>query len=241
MTIILTGATGGLGQCIVRKIHESGYDKIHDRLVCCYRNEDKFKKLFANIETDLLKYKTHENEDFKALIEMDEVAGSDFIILILNAFSIAPIKPVGEFSQDEIDSMLTGNIKNNVSLVNRIIRLSKEKRIKLRIINLDSGAANFPLKGWGNYCASKAYIDAFLGVAALENPYIETVSFDPGVMDTDMQRQIRECSGAVFDKVDEFRAYKEQGRLRRPEDVAAQIAERYIYSWTAKGLREKID
>lgn len=240
MTIILTGATGGLGRCIVQEIHSQNKAGRADKLICCYRNEDKFANLFSGIETDITKYKTYEEDDFGLLLKNGEILESEFIVLILNAFSIAPIKAVGEYTQNEIDGMISGNIKSNVNLINGIVGISNKINKKLRIINLDSGAASFPLKGWGNYCASKAYMNAFLGVVALENPKFEIVSFDPGVMDTDMQTQIRECSDMVFDKVEEFRAYKENGRLRQPEYVAAQIADRYIYNWTAKELREKI-
>jgi benzil reductase ((S)-benzoin forming) len=236
MTIIVTGATGGLGRCIVHEIH----GKSQDKLVCCYRNKNKFTDLFSEIGKDVSKYLTYKDDDFNGLLEMKEVSESGFIVLILNAFSITPLKSVGDYTQSEIDGMIDGNIKSNVRLLNRIVKHSKEQNKKLRIINLDSGAAYFPLKGWGNYCASKAYMDALLGVVALENPNFEIVSFDPGVMDTDMQRQIRECSDKVFDKVDEFRSYKENGKLRQPESVASQIAKRYIYDWKAKELREKI-
>lgn len=233
--IILTGVTGGLGSNVAEKILERNIG----RLVGVYRNEDKFQSMFHKYYKEIFPYHTHEKDDYEKLIETIEPWDISEIILILNAFSITPIKRIGEFSYKEIEYMVDGNIIKNIVLLNRIISFCKKHSYKLRIINLDSGAADFPLNGWGNYCASKAYINAFLSVVSLENLEYKVVSFDPGVMDTPMQKKIRETDPQVFDQVEQFVSYKTNGKLTDPEIIAGLIIDRYISGWGAKTLREK--
>lgn len=235
-TVILTGSTGGLGRCLVREI--CGLENAD--LICTYRDEAKFHRIHAGNKKAFREYRTAPGDNYRSLCKQIN-EGSEELVVILNAFSIAPLKPVGRYEVDEIDSMIDGNIKQTVHLLNRVMHFCNERNKKLRIINLDSGAADLPLTGWGNYCAAKAYVNAFLGVLALENPEHKVVSLDPGVMDTDMQRRIRETPLSVFNRGDEFRDYFKNGVLRKPEDVARYIVDRYVKDWKAINLREKLD
>ncbi len=234
-TIILTGSTGGLGSVLAKRIREENIGN----LICIYRDELKFHSIFKNMQEGIFPYMTYEKDDYEKIKKVIGNLKTDEIVLVLNAFSIVPIKLTGEFSHKEIKEMISGNIIQSVTLLNCICGLCKEQAFKLKIINLDSGAADFPLTGWGNYCASKAYMNAFLSVVALENPGYKVVSFDPGVMDTSMQKQIREAERRVFDKVDQFISYKAEGKLVEPQVIADEIIERYIVSWRAESLREK--
>ncbi|MBD5540926.1 MAG: SDR family NAD(P)-dependent oxidoreductase [Lachnospiraceae bacterium] len=235
--ILLTGATGGLGRCIANEVIE---EKIGN-LVCIYRNQEKFDKIFQENSHKIEKYHLAQEDDFSELIKMIDANKNDCIILILNAFSILPIKRIGSLSKNEILQSVCGNVIQNFLLVNKVIEYCQKNSISLRIINIDSGAADFPLTGWGNYCASKAFINSMLSVIALENPDYQIVSFDPGVMDTDMQSAIRAVDREIFDQVETFIGYKTDGRLNTPYDVAKQIKERYLCDWLAKNMREKYE
>lgn len=233
--IILTGATGGLGRSLVEILRVDD-DK---KLICIYRNQQKYEKLFGEKES-IHGYLIRDNDDFTALLENDVITKCDSVILILNAFSISPIKRIGDYSSNEVAEFIYGNITRNVLLLNTVIKHCKETDKALRIINLDSGAADFPLTGWGNYCSAKAYLNSFISVIALENPKFQIVSFDPGVMDTSMQTEIRLTDKSIFDQVHSFQKYKEEGRLNNPLEVARQIKERYVSDWKAESYREKI-
>lgn len=234
-TVILTGATGGLGNCLVKEILK--YCEVE--LICSFRDEKKFNGLFHSCSEKIIPYKITYGEDYK-YISKKIGQDSQEVILILNAFSISPLKSVGTYDPNEIERMLDINIKQNVYLLNEVISFCRSKGKGIRIINLDSGAADFPLKGWGNYCASKAYLNALLGVIVLEDPKCKAVSVDPGVMDTDMQKEIRNTDQSIFNKVEEFKKYKTDGLLRSPSHVAKYIVERYINNWKVETIREKI-
>ena len=233
--IILTGATGGLGKCLVDVI---GKENLNE-LICVYRNEEKFSLLREKYK-DILGYKLSKEDRFEKLFAFIRDEETDSIVLILNAFSISPIKSVGDMTAEEIEMSVYGNVIRNHLLINATVKYCKTNAVKLRVINLDSGAADHPLTGWSNYCASKAYMNSLLSVVACENPDYEIVSVDPGVMDTDMQAEIRETKSDVFKQVGTFIDYKKNGVLKTPESVAGQIAEKYVNDWTAEALREKL-
>lgn len=232
--IVLTGSTGGLGLELAKGLN----GKEESNLICVYRNEEKFNRLISGEGVSCQGYCTNNHDDYSELCKMLTVEGTDELILILNAFTITPIKNIGSYSYDEIDMMIDGNLKTNIRIVNAITKWCKESNVLLRLINIDSGAADFPLKGWGNYGASKAYMNNFISVLQEENSSFKVVSFDPGVMDTKMQEEIRDTSSDVFNKVEDFINYKENGILKAPKDVAEEIINKYVNDWQAKELRE---
>ena len=142
--VILTGATGGLGSILAKRMLKESIGK----LICVYRNESKFQSIYNEVQKDILGYKTYDSDDYKELLKIVDSLDCEEIVVVLNAFSIIPIKRVGEFTYKEIQQMVDGNITQNISLLNCIIAYCKEYFYKLRIINLDSGAADFPLSGW---------------------------------------------------------------------------------------------
>lgn len=233
-TVIVTGTTGGLGSALVDELKAASRDNI----ICVYRNEEKFNRIIREKYGDISSYKTYAGDDYSTLTEkLDTTA--DELVLILNAFAIKPIKSIGTFSTDEIDEMIDGNVKSNVYIINSAVSWCKKNNVNLRLINIDSGAADYPLMGWSNYGAAKAYINLFIAVAQQENPAFKVVSLDPGVMDTDMQCEIRATDACVFDKVETFRNYKNEGVLKSPKTVAGYIVDNYVVAWNAKQLREK--
>ena len=235
-TIVLTGSTGGLGRALAEELlHEK-----ESELICMFRNKSKFEEVFQGKEKHIQGYLIKDEDDFSALDELIDTKRLESIVLILNAFSIVPIKRMGDFDPQEIERFVYGNVTRNLLLLNSIVRFCKRKSIGLRIVNLDSGAADFPLTGWSNYCAGKAYMNSILSVISAENPEFQVVSFDPGVMNTDMQSEIRSVKSDVFDQVETFIGYKNENKLCEPSKAAKQIRERYISKWTAKCMREKI-
>lgn len=233
MLVILTGATGGLGRCLAREIIDS---RIGD-LICVYRNQKKFDEIFRESRDRIKPYRLSQHDDFSKLC--GQIGDAADLSVVLNAFSILPLKRVGEFEPNEIEQTVYGNVTQNFTLLNAVIHFCKANARNLRIINLDSGAADHPLMGWGCYCAAKAFINSFLSVVALENSSYRVVSFDPGVMDTEMQAAIRATNKETFDRVETFIGYKTEGVLHDPSDVAKSIMRRYLSDWRADNLREK--
>ncbi|KAI4447384.1 Benzil reductase ((S)-benzoin forming) [Eubacterium plexicaudatum ASF492] len=237
MILIVTGATGGIGSCVVKKAMQSpAVEKIYGM----YRKEEKFNHLFAHAENKLVRVRynaAQSNENLQFLHALREI-NCETVVCVHTAFCLEPLLRVGTYLPEDIKKNVSVNVVNMVLLVNELIRLHHTKGIRLRIINIDSGAADRPLEGWGLYCASKAYANMFLKTVRLENPQVGIVSYEPGVVDTPMQEKIRQTDSAVCGQTELFRAYFEKGMLRSPETVAADILARFVENWDVRHFKE---
>lgn len=77
------------------------------------------------------------------------------------------------------------------------------------------------------YCAAKAGMDHFSRCVALEEalkPFGARIcSLAPGVIDTDMQRQLRSTAPSVFPDVQRFQDLALEGQLSSANAAAAQV------------------
>ncbi len=97
------------------------------------------------------------------------------------------------------------------------------------IVNLGSGAAFNAYLGWSSYCAGKAGSDHWVRVAAAEQARRGTrctiASIAPGLVETEMQRQIRSSTERDFPEVERFREVFEKGILRDVDLVGRELWE----------------
>jgi len=93
------------------------------------------------------------------------------------------------------------------------------------LVNISSGAATTPYQGWAVYCAAKAAVAMASEVTALDEAAhgLRVYALAPGVVDTDMQAQVRTTSAEVMPAVERFRAIERQGAFNSPRWVAAFI------------------
>jgi NAD(P)-dependent dehydrogenase (short-subunit alcohol dehydrogenase family) len=93
------------------------------------------------------------------------------------------------------------------------------------LVNISSGAAVKPYEGWATYCASKSAVDQLTRVVALEEARhgLRAHSVAPGLVDTDMQANVRAADEADFPEVDRFRRAAEEHRFNSPAWVAEHI------------------
>ena len=95
-----------------------------------------------------------------------------------------------------------------------------------RIVNVSSGAANTAIEAASAYCTAKAALNHFTQVLAAEEPEITAVAVRPGVVDTRMQKTLREEGRLVMPAkwTDYYRKLKAQGKLEPPEIPGRVIA-----------------
>jgi 3-oxoacyl-[acyl-carrier protein] reductase len=114
-------------------------------------------------------------------------------ILVNNAGVIEPIGPLA--SSDP--AAWRRNIEINLIGAYNVIRATLPRMLHVgggTIINVSSGAAHRPLEGWAAYCSGKAGLAMLTNAIALEtvrSGIIRVFGLSPGVIDTDMQGQIR--------------------------------------------------
>jgi NAD(P)-dependent dehydrogenase (short-subunit alcohol dehydrogenase family) len=99
-----------------------------------------------------------------------------------------------------------------------------------RLLNVSSGLGRFAMAGSAAYCAAKAGMDHYTRALALEqarapNP-VRAESVAPGVVDTDMQAQLRHADAALFPERERFVQLHAKGQLASPEDAARKLLHR---------------
>ena len=147
------------------------------------------------------------------------------IIQINNAGWIGEVKPVGKLNPNNIQNLINLNLSAPMILTNGFAKAYGESKAQKIIINISSGAAFKPLPGWGEYCTSKAGLAMFSKVAAeeLKEKGIKVYALAPGIVDTEMQGDIRKSDKEDFPALERFLTYKKEGQLSTPEEVAKKI------------------
>lgn len=140
--------------------------------------------------------------------------------LINNAGTVLPILPLGDVSMSAWHHTLKTNLDAALFLPQRL----HKQLINRRVLNIGSGAAYFPIKGWGAYCVSKAALSMLTRCWQLEAHDIAFASVMPGIADTDMQLLARESLHMDDEQVDFYRTLKQSNRLVAPETVAEFLA-----------------
>ncbi len=228
---IVTGASRGLGKAITAKLCRNNHT-----LFCISRKTDnELINMADRNHCDLRTFEVDLNDMegmeklAPALFREIDLQHAERICLVNNAGILDPIKPIGKCSCSDIIRNMQINAIAPMVMTSEFIRMTEGFSGKRTVINISSGAGRNPYYGWGCYCSSKTAIDMFtkcIGVEQLhqDNP-VRVISFAPGIMDTDMQKQIRESEEGDFEQVDRFRKFKEEGKLKPPDYVAEKVIE----------------
>ncbi|WP_207483579.1 SDR family NAD(P)-dependent oxidoreductase [Arenibaculum pallidiluteum] len=144
----------------------------------------------------------------------DRFGGID--ALVNNAGVVDPIGRLG----DTDPARWQANIAINLCGAYFVVRAALPALLARRgvVVNVSSGAAHRAVEGWSAYCAGKAGLAMLTRSLALEYGAegLRAYGFQPGVVDTEMQVQIR-ASG--INEVSRLR----REDLARPEDPARAI------------------
>ena len=186
--ILITGATGGIGQSLVKK-----FDELGSIILATGTNEEKLNKLkieFKNIKIKPFKLDKH-SEIEKFIDEChSELGGLD--VLINNAgitLDNISIRLTEENWKKVIDINLTSTF---LMCKNAIKKMLKNKQGK--IINITSIVGHTGNLGQANYAASKAGIIGFSKSLAIEyaKKKINVNCISPGFIKTEMTDKINE-------------------------------------------------
>jgi len=152
--------------------------------------------------------------------------------LINNAGVIPRIGPLDECPPDELANALRVGLEAPMQLTAAFLRATSAWvntgwRGPRKVLNISSGLGRRAMAAQAPYCAAKAGMDHFTRCSALDEaqrPHgARLVSLAPGVIDTDMQSQLRAGDPAAFPDVGRFKDLKSQGQLSTPEDAAARV------------------
>jgi benzil reductase ((S)-benzoin forming) len=150
-------------------------------------------------------------------------AGAKSIYLINNAGLLQPIGPLQSQDIDAVGRAITVNVAAAFMLSAAVVQASATVSDR-RILHVSSAAARLDIAGWSIYGASKAAMDQHArNVAKDGTPHLRICSVYPGVVDTDMQTQIRSTGMEVFPDRARYEDLHKRGKLQRPKDVAGRL------------------
>tara|TARA_X000001036_G_scaffold420580_1_gene441590 strand:+ start:123 stop:860 length:738 start_codon:yes stop_codon:yes gene_type:complete len=212
--IIVTGASGGIGNSIIEKLHEYGANILASGTRVEKLNE--IKKRYKNVKT--LKFDISQNEKIEEFIEnaSNELGGN--LDCIVNNAGITQDNLGIRMSIEEWKKVIDINLTSTF-LMSKFAIKKMLKNKKGKIINITSVVGHTGNLGQANYTASKAGIVAMSKSLAMEyakkNLNINCIS--PGFIKTAMTAQINEkFKENIISKIP-------SGRLGEPEDVANAV------------------
>ena len=147
--------------------------------------------------------------------------------LLNNAARIGRLGELAPHDADDIARTLRLNLEAPIHLTATFLEATRDWTVPRRILNISSGLGRRAMAGGSLYCASKAGMDHFSRCVALDearHPHpARIVSLAPGVIDTDMQGELRAGNDGAFAEQAAFVQLQRNGALVSPEDAARQV------------------
>jgi len=214
-TIVITGATRGIGKGIAEVFAEHGAN-----IAFTYRaSDEKAKALEVALSANGHKAKGYKSDasDFEeaqklATDVMDEFGSID--VLVNNA-GITKDGLLMRMSEEDFDNVMNVNMKSVFNMTKAVLRpMLKQK--KGSIINMSSVVGVKGNGGQANYSASKAAINGFTKSTAIElgSRNIRCNAIAPGFIETEMTEALGK------EQVEEWRSSIPLKRGGTPKDIA---------------------
>ena len=182
-TILITGASSGIGWATAEKLAYEGH-----RLILCGRRKDRLIALQQQlaVPSHVLTFDVRERTAVFEAIESLPPAFEKVDVLINNAGNAHGLDLSQEASLDDWDAMMDGNVKG-LLYVTKAILPQMITRCSGQIINVGSIAGKEAYPRGNVYCASKAAVDMFTqGLRLDTNPYgLRIGAIHPGLVETE--------------------------------------------------------
>ncbi|MFT4398781.1 (S)-benzoin forming benzil reductase [Bacillus sp. SW14] len=221
--IIITGASKGIGEALGKKLIHSNH-----RLYCMSRRANQS---LINQDPQLRYYSfdLRENHKIEALFQdlfadINHDPHPEGIYLINNAGVLSPVGPIEHNKAEDMVQHMQVNLMAPMVMTSQFVKHTKLIDTDKRIMNISSASAKYVLPSQSCYSTSKAGLDSFTKSIKLEqenqqNP-VKIAAVYPGVIDTQLQTEIRSVRKEDFPYVDEFIQLKKTGKLQSPEETA---------------------
>lgn len=230
---IISGATRGLGKQLAISQSRPGMQLIllgrNVKALMEVKNECEKKGAFVSlIEADLSKSK-YQSDLQRTLSEIDVDILND-VYLFNNASTIEPINLLVNIDSNAQEELMRVNLNSPIWISTEFLRFSQRIHPNRSfIVNISSGVSLKPIQGWSLYCMSKAAINMLTSCIAEESemfPFkVASIAINPGAMDTDMQKTIRNSDEKQSPIAKKFREIYEKGGLNNVEKTALKILE----------------
>lgn len=229
---IITGTSRGIGESLAYQL----IDKNH-HLICISRTTnqriiDRAKEMDCRI--DYFNYDLTNINGIDPLFknifsQMDLHSNDEAIYLINNAGMLTPVSPLELIETEEIIQNIHLNLLAPMIVTSNYLKFTKNMNVDKRILNISSASAKYLLPSQSCYSTAKAGLDSFTKSIDIEQKLVtypaKVVAVYPGMIDTNLQSEIRSVSNDLFPYVNEFIQLSEEGKLQTPEYTAHKLIE----------------
>ena len=148
-------------------------------------------------------------------------------LLINHAAALSTPAPLEHQSSDELSRGLRVGLEAPLLLSAAFLRATAGWTLPRKLLFISSGLGRRAMAGSAAYCAIKAGMDHLARSIAMEQEAhtngAKAVSLAPGVIDTDMQVQLRGADPKLFPAGANFVALKNEGKLDSPAQAATKV------------------
>ena len=225
---IITGASRGMGLAIAEQLLDAGHE-----LLCISRKTSDALQARADKAGIACEQWPHDLARAGAAAARlgtwlrAKDGAYDSATLINNAALLPQVAPLADIGGEEIADAMRVNLEAPLVLTSAFLGATAGWKAQRKVLNISSGLGRRPMASQALYCAAKAGMDHFTRCIALEEERrpngAKVCSLAPGVIDTDMQVQLRGSDPSRFPDVGYFTGIKEQGVLSSPTDAARKV------------------
>ena len=226
---ILTGASRGMGHAMAEQLLQRGA-----HLLCISRQTSADLAALAQERGARLEQWSADLADAapvaqrlsKWLAALDPAALTS-ASLINNAGVIGALKPLRDGESADIANALRVGLEAPMLLCAAFLKATMGWPVPRKVLNISSGLGRRAMASSAAYCAAKAGMDHFTRCLALDEALLphgaKVCSLAPGVVDTDMQVQLRGADPRAFPDLPNFAGLHAQGQLASPQAAAARV------------------
>lgn len=221
MKAIVTGHTRGLGAAIARDLMWRGIPVLGIARGHSDALEGAFPELLAQAVVDLANPLALKDwlatEDLRNFLD-----GCSLALLVNNA---GTVQPVGRLdAQDPVQVAMAVGLNVSAPFVLSAAVATLQQAESCRILHVSSGAGRNAYPGWSIYGATKAALDHHARAVSLDAATgVRICSLAPGIIDTDMQAEIRATPEERFPLRARFVDLQQAGQLAAPADCASHV------------------
>jgi serine 3-dehydrogenase len=180
-TILITGATAGIGEASARRFAGAGW-----KVIGTGRRAERLKALSDSLGEAFLPLEI-DMRDAEAVASLAGLSSpwGEIDLLLNNAGLAPPTSPLPETDWGLLETVVDTNVTGLVALTRALLPGLIER--KGAIINLSSVAATYPYKGGAVYAGTKAFVRQFsLDLRCdLAGTGVRVTSIEPGMVETE--------------------------------------------------------
>lgn len=226
---ILTGASRGMGLAMATQLSQPGA-----RLLCiARRGAPELERLATQRGAELVQWSADLAEPaavasrLLSWLQAQDPSRLASATLINNAAVVGRVGPLDPVDLPGIASTLRVDLEAPMVLAAVFLSATRSWDMPKKILNISSGLGRRAMAGSALYCAAKAGMDHYSRCVALDEAHqprpVRIVSLAPGVIDTDMQSDLRAADPGHFPERANFVQLKENGMLTSPRDAAQRV------------------